>query len=315
MTTNFNTTLQQVLGYTSLLGLLNKTGSNTPDTTQEKYKSFSDSVRANIRKHGIQKTSMAHIVFDAPFCLKSAAKISGALKVTGLATYRADSFVQPGVSFATTEIRRYGVGPIERKPYLPIFTDQTFSFINDSDGLIHKFFYLWMNGIIGFDELPRGNSADDVFGKLPFEVEYKQNYAVTIDIYVYNEVQASVGVLKLFNAYPTFIGDIQRNWADTDQLVRFPVTFTFSHWAYEELPSNLTPQEVARKPMSQNMALISGVAQAAQMLQVVSSIKRPQNVNDVLNVINTGNTLLRSLFPPSLEPKYQDYYQLTSNGE
>ena len=52
-----------------------------------------------------------------------------AAKIAALATYRGDSFAQPGVSMATTEIKRYGVGPIERKPYLPIFTDQQFSFI------------------------------------------------------------------------------------------------------------------------------------------------------------------------------------------
>ena len=33
-----------------------------------------------------------------------------------------------------------------------------------------------------------------------------------------------------------------------------------------------------------------------------------KNINDILNVVNSGSTLLRTLFPPSVEPKHNDYY-------
>ena len=306
---NFNKTLQQVIGYTSLLGVLNRgTGNTTPNPSQQNYRNFSDSVRANIRKHGIQKTSMAHIVFDPPKILGTLEKIAGAKKIAALATYRGDTFAQPGISMATTEIKRYGIGPIERKPYLPIFTDQQFSFINDSDGLIHKFFYLWMNGIVGFDALPQQSAARDIFNKLPFEVEYKDHYKTTIDMYIYNEVQHKVGVLKLENAYPIFLGDVQRGWADMSQLVRFPVTFTYSHWRYEDLPNTLEPDAFIRQSPGRNLSMSQTLLKYASVIQTISSTKRPQNVNDILNVVNTGSTILKTLFPPSVEPKVNDYY-------
>ena len=67
---DFNKTLQQVVGYTSLVsGLLGNKG-NTPLAHQESYRNFSDSVRAGIRKYGVQKPNMAHIVFDLPEALK-----------------------------------------------------------------------------------------------------------------------------------------------------------------------------------------------------------------------------------------------------
>jgi hypothetical protein len=251
---------------------------------------------------------MAHIVFDPPKIFGSELKVSGSKKIAALATYRADTFTQPGVSMATTEVKRYGVGPIERKPYLPIFTDQTFSFINDSDGLIHKFFYLWMNGIVSFDELPRGNSQDDIFQKLPFEVEYKDEYKTTLSLYVYNEVQRNVGVIKLENAYPIFLGDVQRGWADQNQLVRFPVTFTYSHWRYEDLPETLDPQAFNVNTGGKGLSLSQSIMKYAAILQTISSTKKPQNVNDILNVVNSGSTILKTLFPPSVEPKYSDYY-------
>ena len=106
MATNFNKTLQQVLGYTSLLGVLNRSTANSVNADQQPYRNFSDSVRVNIRKHGIQKTSMAHIVFSPPKIFGSQLKISGIDKITTLATYRAGNFTQPGVSMATTGIKR-----------------------------------------------------------------------------------------------------------------------------------------------------------------------------------------------------------------
>lgn len=311
MASDINKTVQQVIGYTNLLGisrLLDK--KKTADVFQEDYKNFSDSVRVGIRKHGIQKTNMAHITFDPPPVFKTQAKVSGSLQAAMMATYRADSFAQPGISMATTEIKRYGVGPIERKPYLPIFTDQQFSFINDTDGLVHKFFYLWMNAIAGYDELPRGNAEKDIFGKLPFEVEYKDNYKTIINIYIYNENQNKVGVVQLMDAYPLFVGDISRSWGDQSSFVKFPVTFTFSHWKYEDLPESLDPQESRSRAWApRNLQLSQQIMYAATAIQAITSIKRPQNVNDILNVVNTGSTLLRSIFPPSVEPTYTDYYK------
>ena len=311
---DFNKTLQQVVGYTSLLGALNSKGTANTPVNQQSYKTFSDSVRANIRKYGIQKTSMAHIVFDPPTIFGTNEKIAGARKIAMLATYRADAFAQPGVSMATTEVKRYGIGPLERKPYLPIFTDQQFSFINDSNSLIHKFFYLWMNGIVGFDALPRGNVVKDIFKKYPYEVEYKDQYKTTIDMYIYNEVQNKAGVIKFENAYPIFLGDIQHGWADSSQMVRFPVTFTYSHWRYEDLPDTLDPQAFVSKVPGRNLSLAQNIMRYASVIQTISSTKRPQNVNDILNVVNSGSTILRTLFPPSMEPKYTDYY-LNQNAE
>ena len=313
--TNFNRTLQQVIGYSSLLGVLNKSTPKEVNGGQESYKNFSDSVRANIRRHGIQKTSMAHIVFNPPNLFGTQSKIAFASKIAALATYRGDTFTQPGVSMATTEIKRYGVGPIERKPYLPIFTDQQFTFINDSQSLIHKFFYLWMNGIVGYDALPQGGAARDIFNKFPYEVEYKDQYTTTIDMYIYNEVQNKVGVLKLENAYPLFLGDIQRGWADTDQLVRFPVTFTYSHWRYDDLSNNLDPEAFIVPTARKNLSLSQSLMKYAAVIQTLSSTKRPQNVNDILNIVNSGSTILKSMFPPSVEPKYNDYYSNVGRDE
>jgi len=115
-------------------------------------------------------------------------------------------------------------------------------------------------------------------------------------------------VLKLHDAYPIFLGDVQRGWADSSQLVRFPVTFTYSNWQYEDIPSTLDPKAYSNNTASKNLQLGQSILKYASVLQTISSTKRPQNVNDILNIVNSGSTLLKALFPPSVEPKYSDYY-------
>ena len=113
---------------------------------------------------------------------------------------------------------------------------------------------------------------------------------------------------KLEKAFPILLGDIQRSWADNDQLVRFPVSFTYSHWKYEDLPSTLDPSMFITKVGGRNLSLGQSILKYASVLQTITSTRRPRNVNDILNVVNSGSTLLRTLFPPSVEPKHNDYY-------
>lgn len=311
----FNKTLQQVVGYTSLLGGLFGNKNNQPLQTQQEYKSVSDSVRSSIRTYGVQKTSMAHVFFPTlPKVLSSPGNstLMAGAKMLSLATYRADSFTQPGMSIATSEVRRYGVGPVEKKPYAAIMTDVNMSFIGDSDGALHKFFYMWINSIVNATDLPRGGQQK-LSGAYPHEVQYKEDYKMnSIDIYTYNEAQFKVGVFKLYNAFPIFLGEVQRNWADSDQLVRIPVTFTFSHWSYDETTLSATVEPTLYgQQRDTSLSLYNSIMKTATILQAISSTKRPQNINDVLNVVNSGSTILKSLFPSSPKVEYTDYYTKT----
>ena len=301
---DLNTRNQQILG------LLNLTGSsafssifggaavkNTPTEKQTEFKTRSDSVRAAVRKYGIQKTSAAFVNFQAPPSLTSVGPTEVVPKLINL---RAEAFNQPGVQFATSEIRRYGVGTTEKKPYAPVFTDTNISFIGDSDGVVHKFFYLWMSSMISFFQQPTAdNSESRSFGKRDFEVEYRDNYRTTLSIATFNEIQNKAGVIKLYNAYPIFLGEIQRNWGDTDQLVRFNVSFTFSHWSYEDI--DLTLYEPTKKVPAQSTSLYTDIIKNATILQSITSLKRPNNIQDILNVTNTASAILRSMSGRSID--------------
>ena len=299
---NLNERNQQILGLLSLAGgAANRLFADTPKvkSAQEQYKSTSDSVRVSLRKFGIQKPSMTYVGLHAvPRMFSVGNRVPDAVELMRQVTLRAERVNQPGIQIATSNVRRYGVGPTEKKPFTSVTNDVNISFIGDSGGVIHQFFYTWLNGVVGSYSLPSGGGQLDIFNKSPFEVEYKDNYKTVIDIITYDEIQNYAGMVRLHNAFPIALGEIQRDWAGVNDLVRVPVTFAYSHWTYEG--EILKIVEPSRETLaSQKTSMFDSVLKGMTAIQALSSIKRPQNVNDVLNVVNSGSTLLSSFLPSS----------------
>lgn len=192
----------------------------------------------------------------------------------------------PGVSLATTEIRRYGYGPFERKPFSPTFADITMSFFADASGLVQKFFYKWINGIVKFDELPFGPIGETQTTKLaPFEVNYKENYKADIIITTVDESNNDIINVRLRDAYPIFMGDINLGWGDTDSISRLPITFTYYNWKIENI--NINQLQESRSP-----GLIQSLIKTGTAIQTLASIRKPNNVADVINVVNNAKIAL-----------------------
>lgn len=274
----------------SALGLGSKL--KTPQDTQRSFNTIRAEALANVRKFGIQKTNLGYVSFNLPRVFLGKPQIPP--NITLLARSRAHSFPIPSVNFATSEIRRYGVGSIEKKPYLPLFTDINIDFIGDSDGNIHKFFYMWMNSIINFTELPKQGAKKDTFSKDPFAVAFKEEYITTIELKTFNDMQEELAVIRLFDCFPTALGEIQYNWGDENTLVRFPVSFNFTHWSY-----NIQDPKFAfvspRADVSKNNSdlvyqFLINAYPAAQAIELAA--RRPRQVEDVLNIVNAGKTRL-----------------------
>lgn len=301
---------QQILGILALgQGAARLLGTNTP--TSEKLRNrqpddpriatgagkIMEQARAGIRKWGIEKPSLTYVGFSPPKVFDDIAPDARTI-VRDLISLRAERVSTPGVQLGTSSVRRYGVGPMEKLPHTATFGDMQISFIGDARGVIHQFFYAWMRGIVGFHDVPRyGPSNDELYGRSPYEVGYRYDYSTTISIITYDEIQEKIGTIKLYNAYPTAIGEIGRSWDSVNDLVRIPVSFSFTHWNYAD-QLNIQLVEPSRTTLAeQNTSLLSSVIQGMTALQAITAIKRPQNVNDIINVVNTGSTLLQSFLP------------------
>jgi hypothetical protein len=124
---------------------------------------------SNVRQRGFARTNLFEVVIVPA---KNMPCKQGSDKVIHL---YADSVNIPGINFATSETRRYGYGPVEKKPYAPIFNDITVSFLVDANANIYKYFYKWLNNIVSFDQYVNNNSVSER-GLGAFEVDYKDDY-------------------------------------------------------------------------------------------------------------------------------------------
>lgn len=139
----------------------------------------------------------------------------------------------PGISLSTNEIRRYGYGNVEKRPYVAINNDVNFSFLSDSNADVWTFFQQWIRMIVNYD-MRYGINANQnngvLKGQKPFELGYKYEYCSDVEIIVFNENGKETLKVVLREAYPTFVGDIQLNWGDTNNIARIPVTMTVYDW-------------------------------------------------------------------------------------
>lgn len=193
----------------------------------------------------------------------------------------------PGVSLATSEVRRYGYGPTEKKPYLPVFIDQQMTFFGDAAGTVHKFFYKWMNGIVKYDEFPLGKPGFN--GVRPFEVEYKRQYAVDITITAIDEVDRKIMEIKLYDAFPIFLGDVNMSWSQTDSFVSIPVTFTYYKWKRTDISINLD------ELIGEDISPVQRILKAGTAIQTLAKVRKPNNVADIINVVNNSKIAIGSL--------------------
>lgn len=203
--------------------------------------------------------------------------------------FLSESTSLPGVSLATSDVRRFGYGPIEKKPYAPIFVDSTFTFLVDGSGMIQKFFYKWMNGIVKFDDMPFGGYGQAGQTLIaPFEVNYKEQYRTDILITTVDENNNDIINVRLFDAYPIFMGDVALGWADTDSVARLPITFTYFNWKIENI--NINQLQTKREE-----GILQKVIRAGTALQTLSTIRKPNSVADVINVVNNSKIAIGGL--------------------
>jgi hypothetical protein len=135
--------------------------------------------------------------------------------------YYAESVSVPGLSLQTSEIRRQGVGNLEKTPFGAAFTDCNVSFRIDQKSEVWNFFQAWMDTIYNYN----------ISKNTEYELAYKDEYCTTLTIFVYNEIapQYPALIVDLVDAFPVAISDIALNWGSSD-FMRLNVRFNFLTW-------------------------------------------------------------------------------------
>jgi hypothetical protein len=124
----------------------------------------------------------------------------------------------PGKSFATVK-QTLSILP-NKLPYQAQYDDITFTFTSSSDLRERKYFEVWMNAIIN-----DGNGT----------INFYDEYISSINIYQLNDKGNKTYAVKLYEAYPIHISNIDYSYATTNSLINMSVTFTYKYWKNQSI--------------------------------------------------------------------------------
>jgi hypothetical protein len=236
-----------------------------------------------IRQNSIGRTNYFDVRITAPRVL-----LGDRAKIAPKISLYAEGTVLPGLSLQTGELKRFGVGPIEKYPYSLQTNTLSVNFIGDGKGEIYKFFYNWMQNIVKAD-VPVEQAVSSVQnlsqnGLASYEVEFKSEYAVKIEIFLYNDAFDNILQYELLEAFPTRIMDVPLSWANDNSLMQFGVDFEFlqSKLVNAEEPLKASIKSGLEKPSALKTLVKIGTA-----VQALSALRKPRNLQDAL--VSAGN--------------------------
>lgn len=119
----------------------------------------------------------------------------------------------PGTNIATTDERLHGA--MHKMPYDRIYNPVNATFYNTVDHKERTFFEHWLSSI------NTGHST---------RFDYYDNYTTVINIMQLDSKNMVTKHIKLFDAYPMTIGDIELSYASENVIEQFTTTFTYHRY-------------------------------------------------------------------------------------
>ena len=198
--------------------------------------------------------------------------------------YLCESANLPGLSFTFSEIRHHGMGPIERRPDVPIYTEMPLTFLASGDGRVFEFFHQWAQNIINIGSTHKPVNGFPYKGAYLYEAHYPDNYLTTVDIISYNDSEDRIITYTLQDAFPSTIADTAVNWGATDEVMRLQISLTYKSW-YATSFAEADFSSGSLRGRSTNLSFLQILSTAGSAINTIKSITKPTNVVDALNQV------------------------------
>lgn len=194
-------------------------------------------VGAEINRLGVMRNNKFLLEMPMPLSLRGNSLTQPLADANRVISLYCEASNVPGIALLMEEVRRYGYGPNEKRPYAPIFTDINLTFRSDSYGMIWNFMNSWMRCAVNYQSRGDFNTPNGpIRNQYPNEIGYKydpknnEGYAVDAVLRVFNDVGDETLQIVMREAFPIFVGDIPLNWGARSDYARIPVTLSFFDW-------------------------------------------------------------------------------------
>lgn len=207
-----------------------------------------------------------------------------------------DNINLPGASLIPIDHKRNSIGPFDRRPSAIIPSEISASFMLDAAGRNLDFFQQWVVNIVNMGQ--GGKAVDNVVsgttGAAFGEIAYSKDYVTTMRIETFDMNANKINTLTAYEVWPSQLGDVTLGWAQNDEIARVTCNFQLRNWesVSHQLPEGQDPSVFANRALTPMEQLLR-IGQTATALQ--SSIKTPNNVGDVINVLSNAQNFGRAI--------------------
>ena len=209
---------------------------------------------------------------------------------TGELEFFCDTTNLPGKFLNTIDYKPQGFGDTTRMPTSRTQESLQTTFFCDSNYSVLSFFQTWLNFIVQSDSEFTPSQISDG-GRGYREIGFQEDYARTIFIKGFSNNGNVTETIQytLYNAYPIQLGSVQTGWEINDSILKLPVEFTYSHY-------DVVRQEVGTSGVTAgSVGLFTRLAQLGSYGAILSTLRRPRSVQDVINIITRSSTILKTL--------------------
>lgn len=189
--------------------------------------------RANLAGEGYQKNSHYEVFLTPPPSIYSSLlnNINGDFSISDIAEtmrFRTTKILIPGIDIKTANVRRYGIGPLQKYAITNEYTEFRMEILCDKYGGIWQFWYHWLRTVFQFS----GNS-DAQSGNINtfpgYIANYKNDISTTVLVEVFDQTGNNIMRFDLLEAYPVALSDTSFSWADAG-LTQLAIVMNFKEY-------------------------------------------------------------------------------------
>jgi hypothetical protein len=254
---------------------------------------------AKINRFGLARSNLFVATIDPPLESKSILN----LPINSDLIFFCKSAAIPGMDINTVDVKPQGWGKIEKRPTEFVKNNLVLTFMVDSNFAVKQFFHRWIQSVVNYNGM-NGTLSEDSQGKLPFELDYKDNYSGRIEIVVYadnsEKSTARTYTYQFDGAFPVSIGSVETAWENQAEIMVITVAFAYDAMHVSGMQETTLSNRSTSPDFSQSSTggALGGILSGATggLVQQIFGSTLPTSIQDAVNRITAPlNNALSSI--------------------
>jgi len=187
--------------------------------------------KTNIRDYGYLPTNKFELFLSPPAILRNSSintlgTDAPVERIIKNHQFRIDQIRAPGINLAVVDNAVYGVGTNQKFPVNAQFNDIAFEVYSDGYGEIWQFWHNWINTIFNFTSTTNANDGQ-VNRFAAYTTKYKDDYATTMQLRIYDNFGNDIQNFNLYEAYPISLKEVPLSWGTNNDMIRLTIGVTY----------------------------------------------------------------------------------------